>query len=139
MTTATRKMTKRTRAKLVRAESAKLAGFIEEYILALGGTKLPDWTYRSDDGEDMVSPQGFNVVTKAGKLWLRPDHDGENMLSIYCRFDDVDLAKSILGDGMHNRLNPYSGKWNFHMSCEDVPNAFYAFNYFKGEFARVAL
>lgn len=33
---------------------------------------------------------------------------------IPCRFDDVPLAKSELSSGYHDRLNPFSGKWNWN-------------------------
>lgn len=66
------------------------------------------------------NPLGWYAVrmhTMAGELELSV-HDGW----LAARFVDLDRAKALLnprgqlGDG---RLNPFSGKWNFHFGPED--------------------
>ena len=54
----------------------------------------------------------WQLHTVAGVLRLRVMEDW-----LACRFDDVERAKSVVGPG---RLNPYSGKWNWHF---DAPTA----------------
>jgi len=65
----------------------------------------------------------FTLATKAGELrlslstdlWLltQPgDWRGGHAPWIACRFADVATAKRVLGSD--DRLNPFSGKWNFH-------------------------
>ena len=55
--------------------------------------------------------------TQLGELGLSFD---EEHGAIFCRFQDVDKACVKLNPNRHcisplwNRLNPYSGKWNFH-------------------------
>ena len=50
------------------------------------------------------------LLTKAGTLYLTPYKD----CWIACKFLDVANARHVLGEGPGGRLNPYSGKWNFH-------------------------
>ena len=38
-----------------------------------------------------------------------------------CRFDDTERAKALLPHGWGERLNEYSGKWNFHWHAEWSP------------------
>lgn len=53
----------------------------------------------------------LRIETTLGLLHVSPHDDW-----IATRFDDVDRAKSVLGSGRDGRLNPYSGKWNFHFA-----------------------
>lgn len=55
----------------------------------------------------------FEIETKAGTLFVSP-HDNW----IACRFENVEEAKRLLGN--NPRLNPFSGKWNFHYSDETI-------------------
>ena len=56
---------------------------------------------------------GYELMTKAGILLITV-HEPEKseIFSIYCRFEDEKKAFEVLGDD--ERLNSYSGKWNFH-------------------------
>ena len=61
------------------------------------------------------SMYSFTLETPQGALLLKPDSSTSNsgiLYSVFARWDDVDVAKSLGG-------NPFSGKWNFHMSIED--------------------
>lgn len=55
----------------------------------------------------------YEINTKAGKLNItfKEPEKGE-LFTIFCRFEEPVKAKEILPDS--ERLNPYSGKWNFH-------------------------
>ena len=54
---------------------------------------------------------GFTVQTKLGPMNLIPFDDW-----VACRFDDVEKAKAHFGISNigQGRLNPFSGKWNWH-------------------------
>lgn len=56
----------------------------------------------------------YTVVTRLGPLRIHP---GDNLIA--CRFDDVKAAQVYFGVTRigQDRLNPYSGKWNWHTSA----------------------
>ena len=54
-------------------------------------------------------PRDFCLDTPLGQLWASPYDDW-----IACRFDNVALAKQHLPHGHADRLNQFSGKWNWH-------------------------
>lgn len=51
-------------------------------------------------------PYPYTVATKAGPLLVSIDEDG----CICTRFENIDAAKEL---GLGDRLNPFSGKWNW--------------------------
>ena len=51
----------------------------------------------------------FCLVTPLGPLWASPDD-----VWIACCFENVTLAKQHLPHGHADRLNQFSGKWNWH-------------------------
>jgi len=55
----------------------------------------------------------FEIETKAGNLHLTPYDTW-----VACRFDDVERARTIVGND--GRLNRCSGKWNFHFSHDEI-------------------
>lgn len=56
---------------------------------------------------------GYELMTKAGILLITlHEPEKSEIFSIYCRFEDEKKAFEVLGDD--ERLNSYSGKWNFH-------------------------
>jgi len=66
----------------------------KQLLLDLGATPV---------GEEFV------LVTKAGKLKLHPsDWDGEEIGTVFGRFDDPDVARQLVD------CNRFSGKWNHH-------------------------
>jgi len=77
-------------------EQRKLSNLVRDFVDNNDGT-------RSRDG----AAYELSLQTKAGELRISPMGDW-----IACRFTDVDLAKTTLGDDPS--LNRHSGKWNFH-------------------------
>jgi len=63
----------------------------------------------------------FEMETKAGPLGITlhedSDLDGTSVFSIFGRLWDVKRANEVLGKS--DRLNPHSGKWNFHYTNEN--------------------
>ncbi len=67
-----------------------------------------------DTGHPCMYP--WSIETRAGSLLIHPYAD-EIDFWIACRFEDVSRAREVLGVKPYQvsgRLNPYSGKWNFH-------------------------
>lgn len=61
----------------------------------------------------------YKMETKAGELYITfHEAEASKVFSIFCQFQDVNKAKEILKDS--ERLNKYSGKWNFHYSDADT-------------------
>lgn len=66
-------------------------------------------------GAVLVDPERwypYSLQTHAGELRISIDGD-----SLMCRFEDVPKAKEELYSslyGLDDRLNPFSGKWNWH-------------------------
>ena len=90
-----------------KSERRKLIQLIRRYLLeVLGGVLLEEG--ETSDGH--VAPE-ILVDTHLGKLWVKPYGVG-----IFCRWQDVERAKSVLPHGPNDALNPYSGKWNFYFS-----------------------
>lgn len=61
------------------------------------------------------------------------------LASIYCRFDDIEAAK-VCSEVDKNRLNRFSGKYNFHTSQEDGDTKSvweYCFSLFSYELERI--
>lgn len=57
----------------------------------------------------------YTLATKAGDLLITM-HEAEkgDIFSVYCCFEEPDKAKQVLSKWELDRLNPYSGKWNYH-------------------------
>ena len=81
-------------------------------------------TYKATENTDNHYKWVLN--TKAGKLYITIHDDNELVLGVFCKFDDVEKAKTILDPHSQTLLNPYSGKWNFLSS--DVVELLYNFN-----------
>jgi hypothetical protein len=82
---------------------ATLLALVEALVLARGGRKPGSW-YQME------------ILTKAGLLQVSV-HDSVYSPWIACRFQDVAAAREHFGVTAlcsWHRLNPYSGKWNFH-------------------------
>lgn len=57
----------------------------------------------------------YKLNTKAGELFIFLETpQTSKVFSICTRFEDVQKAKEFLPHGTNDRLNTYSGKWNFH-------------------------
>jgi len=63
----------------------------------------------------------YKVETVCGvlKIGLEQPERGE-IFSIYGRFEDVEKAKEFLPHKFDDRLNPYSGKWNWHSRNDEA-------------------
>ncbi len=91
----------------VREEQAKLNVMLDEYLMARGGVRtdlgLGGWLLQTPLGELRVTPE--------------PAHMAGILLTVFCRFDDVDraCAKLNVTRRLGGDVNPYSGKWNFHV------------------------
>lgn len=73
--------------------------------------------YLASKGATTSRFYAFEIETKAGTLFVSPYEDW-----IACRFENVEEAKRLLGHS--TRLNPYSGKWNFHYGHEAIATPF---------------
>ena len=85
------KITKKARAAFQREACA---------VLDILGTLVPD------PGRMDEEPIEYMVNTRAGALRVHVYDDW-----IACRFEDVAKAREVVRSG---KLNPYSGKWNWH-------------------------
>lgn len=61
---------------------------------------------------------GYNYVldTKVGQVKINVATDKSAFHNIHCQFDDTNKAFDLIKD--RSRLNPYSGKYNFHYQDE---------------------
>ena len=57
----------------------------------------------------------YSLDTKAGLLLITTHEPMKSdIFSVYCRFENPGKAKEVLSKWENDRLNPYSGKWNYH-------------------------
>jgi hypothetical protein len=100
---------------MLKPERIKLGKLVKTYLYLRGGTK------------DETAFYQYKIKTKAGELLVSTNDDTG---AVFCRFSDPTAAKNTLnGYGALQRLNPYSGKWNFHWSRMDAEEAFQQFKY----------
>ncbi len=75
----------------------------------------------------------YFINTIAGKLNITlHTPEKSQVFSIYCLFDDTQKAVNVFGSD--ERLNKYSGKWNFHGY-----NAAYTLYEFQKELSKILL
>jgi len=94
-------------------ERRKLGKLVKEFALANGG---------EESAYSLPGLPVYDIRTTAGML-----HVGVDVRSwgtIFCRFEDIEAAKKAVGGGICNRLNPLSGKWNFHFGRISAAGAF---------------
>jgi hypothetical protein len=92
-------MRKPSKARLAR--EAKFKAEIEKYLIARGATYSPRF-------------RDWHIESAAGPLRVHVDTDGD-LYTMFCRFEDVVRANEDVG--YLADLNPYSGKYNFHMTA----------------------
>jgi hypothetical protein len=98
------------RDQMLKREREKLTRKVVEYVLSVGGRVAETGRVIVEGGERVHTNDRLELATLAGMLSIIP-YDGW----FACRFQDVKAAVSLLGyDPACGRLNPYSGKWNFH-------------------------
>ena len=95
--------------KPAKAVQEKAVEKIEGAFLALGAERV-------EQTGDSYSDRYWTLNTKVGELKLvAVDYE-----FIHCVFEDVDAAKKVLFTGPSSRLNPHSGKWNWHFYVQDL-------------------
>lgn len=105
------------------------AKFLKDFAAILakyGAVSHPE--HLSRDGQDA----NYSLETKAGTLTIHVDIDA--IFTLFCRFANPTLAAEVAGFELwprknpmdrliykktDHRLNPYSGKWNFHYRDEE--------------------
>jgi hypothetical protein len=98
---------------MLKKERDKLHKLMKTYIYIRGAYPDPTKFYE------------YKLMTKAGVLFISYSKDTG---TIFCRFDDPEAAlKVITGFSSRNRLNKYSGKWNYHFSPCEAETAFQMF------------
>lgn len=111
----------------------------ESYLLSKGAKPaegLYKWQIETKAGTLFISIHNSDF-TKAGNLKKQKNP----IASIYCRFEDVDAAK-VCPDVDQNRLNRFSGKYNFTVGQEDGDTKSvweYCFNLFSYELERILI
>lgn len=100
---------------MLKRERQRLTVKVGQYLASLGGQPepLPD---------SWPGPRAIFLETCVGRL--RVTCHG-NWLA--CRFEEPDRAKAFLPHGPGQRLNSYSGKWNFHYGRVTADEALAAF------------
>jgi len=101
---------------ITKAEAKRLTSATAEIIaFAIPGEGDP-----GDLRASLVAGDDFVFDTAAGRARLRLNSDDLDTRSrrqlppwIYIQFDDTAAAKAALGHAAGDRLNPYSGKWNW--------------------------
>jgi hypothetical protein len=80
--------------------------------------------------EALLEGRDVTVDTKAGALRVKYSAGEKSCMFkgymppvVYCRFDDVEAARKWFGVGQYDhdsRLNPHSGKWNWHFAPQET-------------------
>lgn len=93
-----------------RVEMKKFNKIIENIVIGFGGTPIESpFPFSTDESKS------WTLETRVGELQISVHApESSKLFSVFCRFEDVDKAKTFIGDD--NRLNKYSGKFNFHYS-----------------------
>ncbi len=95
---------------MLKGERDQLARRVRQHVLSVGGRLVEVGQVIVEDGQRVVTPDRMELTTRAGTLSVTP-YAGW----VACRFHDVKAAAALLGSHpATGRLNPHSGKWNFH-------------------------
>lgn len=79
---------------------------VEKIVLALGGV--------------VATSYKWSIETKAGTLFVTVhEPEASKLFSIFCRFDNPQLANENLPQSCKGNLNENSGKWNYHFMEEE--------------------
>ena len=90
------------RPKFALSKQQEIAKQVDAIIVEYGGVPAQNSSYE------------YQLQTSVGLLLMRVT-TGHELLSVFCRFEDVARAKEFTGRSM----NPYSGKWNRYWSKDD--------------------
>jgi hypothetical protein len=100
--------------KIKKKDSDKFDELVVSMLLGMGALE--------DDSQAV--PTRYLLATIAGSLWFSVFGDiGGNQshvqcYTLYARFSDPQLAARELG---RREANPFSGKWNFHITGAETP------------------
>ena len=76
---------------------------VHKLLLSLGAKETGQQMYK------------YSLETKGGLLHITTHEPSKSdIYSVYCKFEDHGKAKAVLSKWEQDRLNPYSGKWNYH-------------------------
>jgi len=102
-----------------KGEQKKLIQLVRTFILDHGGTAIDSPApWADDDGNSLE----LVLPTVCGPLRVVPYGNW-----IACRFSDVAAARGHLPHEQNDRLNPHSGKFNFHFNAVTADFAFAVF------------
>ena len=100
--------------KIKKKDSDKFDELVVSMLIGMGALE--------DDSQE--TPTRYLLATIAGSLWFSVFGDiGGNQSHVQCytlysKFSDPQLAVRELG---RRTVNPFSGKWNFHITGADTP------------------
>lgn len=102
--------------KIGKGRQVKFVKKVDKYLKEKGAELSTEWFSHSTNG--------YKLNTKAGILHIGLEYPTNEhyCFSVFGRFKDVEKAKKILGvrdRDLDGRLNPFSGKWNFHYADEE--------------------
>lgn len=109
-------------------EKQRLTNKLRTYLESVGGQVIEEFS----DAVGEVKTCRIIVPTLAGELQVTPFGNW-----VACRFREVGMALAVLGKSGRERLNKYSGKWNFSF-YGPFWTVEHAVSYFRGEFERIA-
>jgi hypothetical protein len=95
----------RSRRKFALAKQKKLLGKARSLAIEKGAVPTKDGFYE------------YQLETSVGLLRLSFS-EGDSLASVFARFEEPERAVAVIG---RHRMNPYSGKWNWHWGRDDSP------------------
>jgi hypothetical protein len=93
------------RRKFALHKQRKLLRKARDYAIEKGAVPTPDGFYE------------YQLETSVGLLRLSFS-EGDFLASVFSRFEEPERATALIG---RHRMNPFSGKWNWHWSRDDDP------------------
>jgi len=105
------------RHKFALAKQRKLLKAALQIAIELGAKR--------DEGTAWCRPfHEYTLTTKAGQLGMTFS-EGNALASIFCAFEEPKAALCLFEEmGRAAEVNPFSGKWNFHVGRSDHAESF---------------
>jgi hypothetical protein len=88
----------------------------DEAIKMIEGTFLGLGAERVEQIGDSYFDRFWTLETTGGLLKMT----ASDYEFIHCVFDDVEAARKVMYTGPSSRLNPHSGKWNWHFYVTNI-------------------
>ena len=105
--------------KISQAKKKKFVKGATQIVDSHGGVPIEDY---------LPTLKKYEMDTRAGRMTVSIDTDPTHIFTVYCKFDDPEEAVHIAGPFA---CNPYSGKYNFHITnfgtiddIDDIVKAF---------------